>query len=80
MKHNWKYACNTPSGGDAGDEEIYVCTQCGAETNMADMKYKTACPSPNDDVQCPDCSPHPKHKAGKCPFACGCKTDYGDKK
>ena len=73
-RHKWKYACNTPAGGLAGDEEIYVCIHCGQETNNTD-KESLYCPTPEKDVQCPDCKPHPKHRKGKCVFACGCKTD-----
>jgi hypothetical protein len=72
--HEWGYACNTPAGGLAGDEEIYVCIHCGQETNDTD-KESLNCPTPDKDVQCPDCKPHPKHKKGKCIFACWCKTD-----
>ena len=72
-RHKWKYACNTPAGGLDGDEEIYVCIHCGKETNNTD-KESLYCPTPDDDVQCPDCKPHPRHEMGKCKFSCGCKT------
>lgn len=71
--HNWEFACKTPSGADAGDDDIFVCTQCGEETD--DTERKRYCPTPDKDAQRPDCKPHPRHRAGKCRFACGCKTD-----
>lgn len=78
-KHIWKVACSTPSGGLAGGDDVYVCTQCGMET-LEPYKYVVGCPNPNGEkVTCPSCSPHPKHPSGKCRFACGCKAGNEDR-
>lgn len=74
--HNWEHACNTPSGGLAGDDPVYVCTQCGMET--LSPQYKKGCKNPNRNVACPKCSPHPKHPSGKCRFVCSCEEDNED--
>lgn len=69
--HEWICACQTPSGGDAGGEDVFVCTHCGKES--IDIEKEDRCKTPENDATCPRCFPHPKHE-GKCVFACPCTT------
>lgn len=67
-RHLWKFACKTPTGGDAGGDSVYCCVRCGMET-LSPHEYTNQCYSTG--AACPECSPHPKHK-GNCRFACWC--------